>query len=92
MAEKIYYGFIALFFGGLIYAALMFGFTDTSGSERVLKANGFTNITVGGYAWFSCGKGDWFQTKFEATSVNGTHVSGAVCRGLIFKNSTIRFD
>ncbi len=91
ISEKIYYGLTILFFGAILVFALTYGFTDEKTAQRVLTANGYTQITFDGYGWFSCGKGDWFSTKFYATSPNGTSVEGAVCSGLFFKNSTIRF-
>ena len=67
------------------------GCTDTGTAQRVLQQNGYKDISIEGYAFFSCGKDDWYSTKFEATSPNGSHVEGAVCSGLLFKNATIRF-
>lgn len=64
---------------------------DVEGATRVLQANGFTNIKITGYKWFN-GNHDYYNTAFEATSVNGTRVSGNVSRGILFKGSTIRLD
>ena len=77
----------------VIIAALMAiaGCTDPSGARRVLESSGFTDIEIGGHAWFSCGNDDNFATTFRATGPSGKPVTGAVCRG-VFKNSTIRID
>ncbi|AFN39341.1 hypothetical protein F485_gp199 [Aeromonas phage CC2] len=67
--------------------------TDADGARRVLTQNGYTNVHVGGYAWFSCSEKDTFATKFTAVNkASGQVVNGAVCSGLLFKNSTIRFE
>lgn len=75
-----------------ILAALMLAAcSDPDTARRVLEKNGFTEISVGGYAMFFCGKDDDFSTAFSATSPTGQRVSGAVCSGW-FKGATIRFD
>ncbi len=91
LSEKIYYSIMTLFFVGWACLALVTGCTDERTTTRVLQDQGYTNVKTDGLAWFSCGKGDWYATKFFATSPNGTSVEGAVCTGLLFKNSTIRF-
>lgn len=65
--------------------------TDKTGATKVLEGAGLTPKTVGGYAWFQCGKDDTFATKFSAVNKEGQPVEGAVCKGLIVKNSTIRY-
>ena len=64
---------------------------DEAGTVRILEAQGYTNVVTDGRAWFSCGKDDVYQTKFEATSPAGKRVTGAVCAGW-WKDSTIRFN
>ena len=76
----------------LILAALAAACTDPQSATRILVANGYTNVETTGYNWFSCGSGDAYHTGFTAYSPNGTQVSGTVCAGLLFKNSTIRFE
>lgn len=65
--------------------------TNEKEASRVLKMNGYSNITYTGYQWFSCSKGDFYNTGFVATNPTGLEVSGTVCSGLLFKSSTIRF-
>lgn len=65
--------------------------TDEQEAGRILTANGYTNIEYTGYAWMACDEKDTYATGFNAISPNGTPISGAVCSGLFFKNSTIRF-
>ena len=67
------------------------GRVNKEGAENALKGLGFTNISTGGYGWFSCGN-DFYQTKFTAINPQGLAVSGTVCSGFFFKNSTVRFD
>jgi hypothetical protein len=65
--------------------------SDPSGASKVLRDNGYTNITTTGYRFFACSERDIFSTGFVAKSPNGTTVTGAVCEGLL-KGKTIRFD
>jgi hypothetical protein len=67
------------------------GCTAPDRTKRTLLKAGFTDVDVGGHAWFDCGEDDVFATEFTATNVNGQRVSGAVCCGFIAKNCTIRF-
>lgn len=80
---------------GLIAAILSISIlsfcTDEAGAERILKANGFTEIQFTGYSWLSCSD-DTFSTGFIAKGPTGLPVKGAVCSGMFFKNSTIRFE
>lgn len=67
--------------------------TDPDNAQRVLEQNGYTHVVTGGYAFFSCSEKDTFATKFVAINkASGQVVNGAVCSGLFFKNSTIRFE
>jgi hypothetical protein len=59
-------------------------------AEETLEASGFTDIEVGGHAWFECAEGDSFTNTFTATSPKGTEVSGSVCCGVL-KGCTVRF-
>lgn len=80
------------FIGIALLAALVAGCSDADGARDTLRKQGFTNIETQGHAWFACSEDDWVATKFTATSVAGYEVEGAVCSGLLFKNSTIRMD
>ncbi len=81
---------------GLIAAVLSIGIltgcTDEAGAERILKANGFTEIQFTGYSWLSCSDKDTYSTGFIAKGPTGIPVKGTVCSGMFFKNSTIRFE
>lgn len=76
----------------LTVAVLFAGCTNAPNATKVLEENGFTNVRMTGYAWFACSKDDTYHTGFIATSPNGREVEGTVCEGLVFKNSTIRFN
>jgi hypothetical protein len=67
------------------------GCYSTSDAEKALQAEGFTNVEVTGHAWFACSKDDFYGTSFNATNSQGKRVSGSVCSGFPFKNSTIRW-
>lgn len=71
-------------------AFVLLGCTDEPGARRVLESMGFTDITITGWRWLSCGEEDGWRTGFRAR-LNGRQVSGVVCSG-IFKGQTIRFD
>jgi len=74
-----------------VICAILSGCYSTNDATKALQAEGFTNIEVTGHAWFACSKEDSFATSFNATNAQGKRVSGAVCSGLLFKNSTIRW-
>ena len=76
----------------VVAAAMLFGCSDEGGAKRILTASGFRDIQITGYEFFACGKDDTYSTGFTATGPTGIRVSGTVCSGLFFKNSTIRFD
>jgi len=75
----------------LTAAVTLINCTSPADTHKALEAYGFTNINPGGYAGFSCGQDDFYKTKFTATNTIGVQVSGVVCSGLIFKESTVRF-
>lgn len=84
---KIKYVFIAA-----LLALSLTSCTDNANAERILKANGFTQIEMTGYSWIACSEDDTFSTGFKAVGPTGIKVEGAVCSGFLFKNSTIRFN
>lgn len=57
---------------------------------RILTQDGITNIKLGGYGWFDCGRDDYFSSTFTGVK-NGQPVSGVVCKGGL-KDYTIRYD
>lgn len=75
-----------------VLALAMVGCTDAPNAERILAANGFTQIEITGYSFFSCSEKDTQSTGFTAVGPTGVKVKGAVCSGMFFKNSTIRFE
>lgn len=75
-----------------IAALLLVACTNPDGATRVLKENGFKDVQITGYKWLTCSEDDIYHTGFRAIGPVGTKVSGTVCEGLFFKNSTIRFD
>lgn len=74
----------------LAVAILLIGCIDETNTRRTLEAEGFTDVSVDGYAVWLCGKDDTYATKFTATNSRGKVVSGAVCCGG-FKGCTVRF-
>jgi len=66
--------------------------TNAPDATRILEENGYTSVQITGYNWLSCSKDDNVHTGFIAKSPNGRQVTGTVCSGLLFKNSTIRFE
>lgn len=73
--------------------ALLFLSACTQEPEKIkgiLTADGYTNVTVGGYAVWSCGEKDTFANTFVGDK-NGMRVKGVVCGGVL-KNNTIRVE
>jgi len=64
--------------------------SDSQTATRILKEQGFKNITITGYDFFTCGSEDFYSTGFIAYK-NGVKIEGAVCSGFIYKGTTIRF-
>lgn len=64
--------------------------TKPDTTRRVLTSQGYTEIQITGYKFFTCAEEDMFSTGFTAQK-NGFTVSGVVCAGL-FKGQTIRLD
>ena len=81
----------------LLPIALLFSFAlgCTVSDERaahVLKAAGYTEVELGGYAWLDCSEDDSLKTSFTAKGPSGVRVEGAVCCGMLAKNCTLRLD
>jgi len=74
-----------------VFLALLIGCTNNKGAIEVLEAQGFKDIVFTGYEFFSCSKDDFYHTGFKAVSGFGHPVSGTVCEGFLFKDSTVRF-
>ena len=52
-------------------------------AQKFLEAQGYSNITMTGYNFFNCYRGDIFKESFQATNNNGVEVSGTVCWGFL---------
>lgn len=76
---------------GILATLLLTGCTDKDKAERILKAEGYTDIYMDGYKFLACSKDDFYHTGFIAKK-NGNDIKGTVCSGLIFRGSTIRLD
>lgn len=75
----------------IVVACLMLAScTDANGTRKVLTQEGHTQIEIGGYGFFGCGKDDTFATTFSAVNAHGKRVRGVVCSGWM-KGRTIRF-
>jgi len=75
----------------VLMVLVLSGCTNKSDAERALKAQGFSDITVTGYSFFACSDDDFYHTGFSAINPKGEVVTGTVCSGLLFKNSTVRW-
>lgn len=84
------FSFVVLFV--VFFVVAMTGCTDADGARSVLLDQGYSNIEITGYEFFGCGEDDTYQTGFEATAPSGRRVVGIVCKGLLFKGSTIRIS
>ena len=74
----------------VIVCFMMLSCTRPDSAVELLTKEGYTDIEITGYSWFSCSKDDSFSTGFKARK-NGNIIEGAICEGLIFKNKTIRY-
>lgn len=75
----------------LLACLLTFGCTKSNSEvQRILEREGYTDISLQGYAWFGCSDDDTFANKFVAKK-NGQVVEGVVCSGWM-KGYTIRTD
>lgn len=76
----------------VILSLLLVGCTNSNDAHTALDDAGFKDIQMTGYNWFACSKDDFYHTGFQAKNINGKTVTGTVCSGFLFKNSTIRFS
>lgn len=74
----------------LLVLALVACTNDTDKVRRLLERDGYTEVQVGGYAFFGCGRDDAFSNSFTAMK-KGARVSGYVCGGWM-KGMTVRVD
>lgn len=68
------------------------GCTQPDKAEDLLRKQGFTDIQMTGYDFFSCSEDDQYHDGFRAKTVTGETIEGTVCSGLFFKGATVRFD
>lgn len=71
---------------------ILSGCTNKEHAFRALESMDYDEIEYIGYKFFAYSKEDFYHTGFEAITKEGRHVTGTVCSGLIFRNSTVRFD
>lgn len=76
----------------LLALCMLSACTSHTDARRALEGAGYTNIELGGYAFFACSRDDTLATSFKATGPTGVRVSGAVCSNLLIKGATIRLD
>lgn len=65
--------------------------TNPPDAQKALDDLGFTEIQITGYNFFACSDDDFYHTGFSAKNPQGKTVTGTVCSGILFKNSTVRF-
>lgn len=75
----------------LAMSILLVGCTDESSVKRYAEAEGWESYEITGYRYFGCSEDDFYHTGFKATR-NGRSFSGTVCKGLLFRGSTLRLD
>ena len=75
----------------IVLAVILAGCTQPDRANEALSDAGYTDVRIGGYAWFACSERDTFATSFTATGPTGRPASGAVCSGFL-KGQTIRLD
>lgn len=73
----------------MLFAAWGGGCTAPDRSRKALRNYGFTDVEIGGYAWFRCGNDDDYATEFRAIGPTGLPATGVVCCG-ITKACTVR--
>jgi hypothetical protein len=74
----------------ILVALALAACSDANNAYKVLNQAGYSDVTVTGYAPFTCSKDDTFSTGFVAKGPTGVPVKGTVCSSLLIKNSTIR--
>ncbi len=68
-----------------------FATESASNLAPLFLAEGISSPQITGYDWFSCSRDDWFHTGFTGVK-NGQNIKGVVCRGLMFKARTVRYE
>lgn len=78
----------------LLLSLLVLSITACSNQGDAVAAlhkQGFTDVETTGWSAFACSEDDFYSTGFSATNSQGVRVTGTVCSGFLFKNSTIRW-
>ena len=73
----------------IILTLSFLGCTDRESSEKILKKEGYRNITITGYNFFECNNNDKGSTGFVAEK-NGKIVEGTVCSAMLLKSYSIK--
>lgn len=79
---------ILIILGSWIVSAI--GFTDASGTRRILNQMGYTDITITGRRPFAREENEYYSTGFRAISPTGQIVTGTVTKG--WRGLTVRWD
>lgn len=79
---------IVLTIAAIALATQLAACTQSELASEILEREGYTQIEIGDYAWWGCGEGDTYRTKFTALK-NNRPVEGVVCSGT-FKGATVR--
>lgn len=80
-----------IFLKTMTLALILSSCTDESSVKRYADAEGWDSYEITGFRLFACSEDDFYHTGFKATK-NGRCFSGVVCRGLLFRGSTLRLD
>ena len=64
---------------------------DEKSVESYARSHEWDHYEITGYRFFACSKEDFYQTGFIATK-NGKSFTGTVCKGLLWRGSTLRLD
>jgi hypothetical protein len=75
----------------LISILLLAGCTDSDSVKNYAEIESWDSYEVTGYRWAACSQDDVFNTGFKATK-NGKTFTGTVCKGWIWRGSTLRLD
>lgn len=84
---RVVIGVLAL---ALLAAATVALYADDSDDLRAVRAAGYTDVRIGGWAPFACSDSDVTSKRFSARDGDGRPVAGVVCCGFL-KKCTIRW-
>lgn len=78
----------------LFFFSIMIGIpaiSDRSHISKFMENQGYSDVQIGKYSFFGCGRDDFYRNEFTAINPVGNKVNGYICEG-IFKGKTIRID